>query len=817
MPRTAHRVVMVRSEQGGSGYRISHDLVLTAAHVVSESGEIKLFGTENWLPFRRAWHHDELDVAVLKLEAIGLPAVSPARWGLLSSGAPRVPVEAHGFPTFQALGEDAVRDYEQVDGHVNPLSGAARRQLHVSVDSKLWRSGPYPWPGMSGAPVLCHGTLIGVTIETVGDSNRLATTPITEFIFDEGMQQVLRASVRHDPVVEPADLEGVVSVDLPWQKPRSWVSLLRPTADVVPYRSMGNDLVDLFGWTSQSGFGACLLHGATGVGKTRLAHELVRAVAKRGGAAAFVGEFDAMNPDARDSLLRLTRLQHPTLLVIDYAETKPDLIGPLIEQLSRNEDEELPVKLLLLARSAGTWWDLVRRRSSRLEDVLHDAHVHQLTSEALPAEQQVRVFVEAARGFAERLPDIPECAGRDWVGIAQRVVASAPLPDTAVSSPISCQAAALTSLLAAGSIGEHVVAHSTRDQLLAHERRYWRRVVNDEFGGAKVSDEVLDDLVALVCLYGARTRTDALAVLARYARSDEPESLGGTAQFLVRILGKPSDGYWQPLHPSSLAEHLVVERIHAKPWVIVATLPHVRDYQLVHALTLLSRAAPTDRPLWTHVADVAKKHRQRMPFELLAGAAVAVPDSRGIAEVIAAAHDELRPDQHAVLAAFRGKTPTEQARRDLWNLYSQAYSNLPEAQLRRAASRAASILDLLNIVRPGLTKGVAAGMDMLPRVSDDLATLYSALAEGGELAEATSRGGYGYNEYAMETTRKAREAAKRIVSRLDGLSPYRDSFSRAPGVLDELGPALSELAVEITDIRQRLDGLAEGFGAAGPG
>jgi trypsin-like peptidase len=816
VPRTARRVVMVRSAQGGSGYRISHDLVLTAAHAADECGEAKLFGSESWLPFRRVWHHDDLDVAVLKLEATnGLPTVSPVRWGLLSSAAPRVPVEAHGFPTFQALGEGAPRDYEQVDGHVNPMSGAGRRQFHVSIDSKLWRSGPHPWPGMSGAPVLCHGLPIGVTTEAVGDSERLAATPITEFIFDEGIQQILRASTHHDPVVVPADLEGIVSGSLPWQKPRSWVSLLRPTADVVPYRSQGDDLIDLFDWTSQGGFGACLLHGDTGVGKTRLAHELVRAVAARGGAAAFVNEFDVMSPDARDSLFRLTRLRHPTLLVIDYAETKPDLISPLIEHLSRTEDDQLPVKLLLVARSAGTWWDLVRQQSSVLEDLLHDAHVHRLTSEPLPTAQRARLFVEAVHGFAGRLPDIPECAGRDWLGIAQRVAAAASLPDKATGSPMSCQVGALTALLAAGSIGDDGVAQSTRDQLLAHERRYWWRVAN-ELGFDKVPEGLLDNLVALVCLYGARTRADALAVLARYAGRDEPESLGRIAEFLVRILGRTSDAYWQPLHPSSLAEHLVVERIHAEPWVIVGTLPHVRDYQLVHALTLLSRAAPTDHALWTHVANVAKKHRQRMPFELLAGAAVAVPDSRGIAEVIAAAHRALRPDQLAVLAAFSGKSPTVQARRDLWNLYSQAYSNLPEAQLRRAASRAATILELLDIVRPGLTKGVVAGMEMLPLVSDDLDTLYNAFAEGGEFTEATSGGDYGYNEYAMQTAQEAREAARRVVRQLDQLSPYRTSFSRAPGVLDELGPALAELASEIADIRQRLDGLTEDFGAAGP-
>lgn len=797
----ARRVVMVRSGQGGSGYRISSDLVVTAAHVVDELGEVKLFGTERWFPFRRVWHDDDLDVAVLKVDdADDLPAVAPARWGLLSSAAPRVPVEVHGFPAFQTLGEGTTRDYEQVDGHVNPLSGIGRRQVHVSVDSKLWRGGnSRPWPGTSGAPVLCRGLPIAVITETMGDSERLAATPVTEFIFNADVQQILQASTHRQPVVDPVDLVGLVSITPTWRQPRSWVSLLHPTAGVVPYHKQGNDFAELSAWASQGGFSACLLHGSTGVGKTRLAHELVRAVGSRGGTAAFVDEFDPMSHEARESLLRLTRLRHPTLLVIDYAETKPDLIGPLAEYLSRNDDEQLPVKLLLVGRSAGTWWDLVRQRTSTLEDVLHDAHVHRLTSRPLPTQQQARLFTEAVRGFAANLPNDAQWS---WRSIAERVVATAPPPDA--PTPMSCQVAALTALLAADSVGCGVVTQSTHDRLLAHERRYWRRVARDRgFGDA--ADDAYDNLVALACLYGARTKADALVILARYYRNNEPESLGENADLLVRILGQPRDRYWQPLHPSSLAEHLVVKRIRDHPWIVIGTLPYVRDYQLIHALTLLSRAAPTDLALWTHVANVAKKHRQRIPFELLAGAAIAVPDSRGIAEVIAAAYRELRPNQQAVLAAFRGKIPTEQARRDLWDLYSQAYSNLPEAQLRRAASKAASILELLSIVQPGLAEGIDAGLEILPLVSRNLDTLYTTLANSEELAE--------YNEYVMHNTREANRTARRITDLLDGLSSHRSSFRRAFGVFDELGSALEELSSEITDVHQRLDGLAEDFGA----
>jgi hypothetical protein len=189
-----------------------------------------------------------------------------------------------------------------------------------------------------------------------------------------------------------------------------------------------------------------------------------------------------------------------------------------------------------------------------------------------------------------------------------------------------------------------------------------------------------------------------------------------------------------------------------------------------------------------------------------------VPDSRGLAAVIDSVHEDLRPDQRAVVAAFSGTTPTEQARRDLWSFYSQAYSNLPEAQLRRAAGRVASILELVATVRPGLTDGVVNGMEMLPLISQNIETLDHVFGEGGELDEAIGSG-YGYNELGMGATHKARKAIQSAHGALDALSVHGSSFSRAPGVLEQLGVELMELGHEITEIRNHLDGLTEEFGA----
>jgi len=814
---TPGRVVIVRSTLGGAGYRISKDLVLTAAHVAAGPGTVELLGTATRLPYRRVWHSDELDIALLRLDDTSdLPSLSPARWGLLCSAEPCIPVEAHGFPDFLFMRDGKPRDYEQVDGHVNPLSGIRRHELHVNVDSELWGTRKDPWRGMSGGPVLCHGLLIGVTGKGWGNSARIAATPITEFVFDDGFREILRGSTCRDPVVEPADLPAISSVGQSWQPVRSWTALLRPTADVVPYRQ-GDDFIDLYGWVLRPGFDACLVHGDSGVGKTRLAYELVRALAQKGWAAAFADDFDVVNPEVRDNLRRLTRLHQPTLLVIDYAETRLDVLRELAKHMARN-DGNLQVKLLLLARSAGTWWNLVRQSTRTLEEVLYHTHVYRIAPSSPSAEECDRLFLDAVHGFAERLPEITEIteyASHNWRTIAQGVTA---MPDAAVGSPMSCQVAALTALLAAGGIGEDIVARPTREQLLAHERRYWLRVAAD-FGlqEGRGLPEFLDHLVTVVSLYGAHDRADALAVLARYYDKDEPNLLGKIDDLVVQILGRPSDSYWQPVQPSSLAEHLVVSQIHARPEIITGLLPYVRDYQLVHALTLLSRAAPTDHDLWAHVAEVATRHRQRMSFELLAGAAVGAPDSRGIAEVITTAHRELRPDQRAVVAAFTGHATTEQARRDLWNFYTQAYSHLPEAQLRRAASRAAGVAELLEAVRPGLTEGVILGMEKLPVVSGHLSTLYNAFAAGLDIAAATADHREGaYYEAAMNTTSQAREAANSATAILDELASYRDSFHRGSAVLDELGAALAELTVEIIDIRHRLDGLADDFGESTP-
>jgi hypothetical protein len=98
-----------------------------------------------------------------------------------------------------------------------------------------------------------------------------------------------------------------------------------------------------------------LVTGGGGSGKTRLGREAC--------VQMLVAGWDAgLADDQRRDGAATTRLQRPTLLVVDDADLRTGLIAALVGYL-RWDDAGPPVRLLLLARAAGAWWDrLVRQQ-----------------------------------------------------------------------------------------------------------------------------------------------------------------------------------------------------------------------------------------------------------------------------------------------------------------------------------------------------------------------------------------------------------------------------------------------------------------------
>ncbi|WP_399083110.1 trypsin-like peptidase domain-containing protein [Streptomyces sp. BBFR2] len=194
------RVVQILTERSagtrwrGSGYRVSGDAVLTAAHVVSGAAAIRLrFLTEDGgaaeLPAEPVWTDARTDVAVLRIadgaELPGGPWAPPVRFARLT--AP-VPCEALGFPRFRLRRDPAAaegapsryRDTHHARGSATPLSYLRAGLLEITVDGPGSDPGHSPWEGMSGAAVWSGGRLIGVVSEqpAADGPGRLVASPV---------------------------------------------------------------------------------------------------------------------------------------------------------------------------------------------------------------------------------------------------------------------------------------------------------------------------------------------------------------------------------------------------------------------------------------------------------------------------------------------------------------------------------------------------------------------------------------------------------------------------------------------------------------
>ncbi|MFE2107581.1 hypothetical protein ACFXAF_17165 [Kitasatospora sp. NPDC059463] len=112
----------------------------------------------------------------------------------------------------------------------------------------------------------------------------------------------------------------------------------------MPFHGREALLAELEAWCGRDG--AWLLHGPGGQGKTRLAHHLGQRLTAQGWPVLWA------RASARpDHLRELRRAAKPLLVVLDYAETRPQQLGAFVD--SAEHPGTSPLKLLLLARTAG--------------------------------------------------------------------------------------------------------------------------------------------------------------------------------------------------------------------------------------------------------------------------------------------------------------------------------------------------------------------------------------------------------------------------------------------------------------------------------
>ncbi|GAA4824544.1 serine protease [Streptomyces ziwulingensis] len=680
----------------GSGCVIGPGLVLTAGHALQPLGaavaadgvhvQVQFLTTNRLVPAEIAWDGRRygLDAAVLRIAPDRRPAEvpdSPVRFGRFVTLRAGQPCDTVGFARVQGARRADGLETAQVSGTVSPGDGMLGGRWELSVDRAPAGLGESPWSGMSGSALWSGRLLCGVIGVDLAhwQHGKLQAVPAHRLLAEPSLRALLRSELGHVPVAEPVELDALCEPAVPARAPRLPSELLRPQAESVPFGGRERELRDFVDWCGDGGgLATRLITGLGGQGKTRFARELAVTMATRGWVTARLRESDTDRAELVRGLQALTEVDQRMLLVLDYAETSPDLVGNVLETLQARGGHH-PVRVVLIARSAGEWWEQLPGATPRSAGVLSGARTVELREVATTAPDRERRYREAVGALARGLPALgtPAEAGRaDWAGVARTVLAR-PYRDTGNGSALHLHMRALLDLLTAADQraaarrartraepdgGRPPADPDVRAELLGHERRYWRRTADSlpgpglALGGS--GQDSLADIVAVATLTSATRADRAVELLSLLPGAAGDRAPRAAAEWLHELYPPAEGSYWGALEPDLLGEYHVASRVRHHPGLLPALLPRLRGREAERALTVLARAEAQPGCPCPDLADRVERLIVDHPSALAVPAAVVAGRSEnpgfllGALRALAARSDlspELLETLHAVV------------------------------------------------------------------------------------------------------------------------------------------------------------------------
>ena len=388
------------------------------------------------------------------------------------------------------------------------------------------------------------------------------------------------------------------AVELQGESP---AGLLDPRRGLVRFTGREQELARLLKWcTSTERHGVRLVTGAGGVGKTRLSVELCSRLDQRRWRSVRVG-------DGKEStVLAAARLgwDGRLMLVVDYAETRIGLAG-LLRAVAADDGA---VRVLLLARSAGEWWDRLGGGEPAVREMLASADGDPLT-----------VTVAAGRSNEDLVrAAVPAFAAELRVPIPSQVSVQAEPGEVRM---LDLHAAALLAVLQSAGTGAPVTVSvaDVLNDLLGHEARFWQGTAGElgllagPTAPAGMPPAALRQIVAAGALLGAQSQEQAVELLERVPdaipssrvacwlrdlyppdRADAARHDGSPSN--LGVLGQNGGAEWLgSLRPDRLAELLVVTELTKSPELARRCLSNLDERQALRAITLLGRAADEQR------------------------------------------------------------------------------------------------------------------------------------------------------------------------------------------------------------------------------
>jgi hypothetical protein len=452
---------------------------------------------------------------------------------------------------------------------------------------------------MSGAALFAGPYLVGVVAANPSryGTGRLLATPITAVSGDPDWRQRIgvagtdlmpvgsrfRLAVTTDLslVLLPAYTALPPGLDLA----AAPVQLLLPEHGIVPF--LGRELVleDLQDWCSADRrLGLRLLAGVGGAGKTRLAAELC---VRMQGVGWDVGFADTLSPGGENRL----ELEHSTLLVVDEADLTVELIAGVVKRLAYQTNGPR-LRLLMLARHRGSWWDQLNMQTSGLADG-YAAPPLSLDVDALSAAQRKQHRDNAVRAFAAQLqtdhlaPGLPA------------------MTDPVFANPLVIHMTVLLALL--GDIGVDVADGDVRERvlrgLLRRERQRWASTLRGA-GLGDLGSTIAAQAVSLATLTSPDSRADTIQLLPAIPDLHDAsrERLGSIADWLHELY--PGVVYVTPLRPDLLAEQHLSDTPELAQLTIGAYDRVTSTAQVIQSLAELTSAAQSQSTVRTVLAQL---------------------------------------------------------------------------------------------------------------------------------------------------------------------------------------------------------------------
>jgi hypothetical protein len=353
-------------------------------------------------------------------------------------------------------------------------------------------------------------------------------------------------------------------------------ALLRPEHAVVEFTGREAELAELRGWCgSDAARSVRVLQGAGGAGKTRLARQVAAGWGPEDGHLAVL-------PDSAGAEeLRQARAAHEgrLLLIVDHAESR----AGLDELLAATAEDPGPLRVLLLTRSIGEWWErLVERSPVEVVRLLTETEPVRLHLPVRPDAPDAALAQAAVPFFARALSvAIP---GQVEVERAARRV-----------PVLMLHAAALVAVLRHAEqprlVLRVVVGDGVLDELLEYETRFWRGAAAAV--GLPGDPVVVNQVVAAATVLGAGSVAEAAAVAARVpALAAGPDGRRQDwARWLYALFPAGPAGRLGMPRPEPLAETHLAAQLAGNHTFARSCLRELTPEQADRAMTMLARAA----------------------------------------------------------------------------------------------------------------------------------------------------------------------------------------------------------------------------------